>query len=223
MRKGLYLPLIVVIIAMFGSFAFSDDNVDQPGKHESKNELMVKIGTGYANKPEKFGLDIAVSFYHEFDPYFAAGLETGLFWIRWDQKIGVEQVGLTTADVKTDTNAYTIPLLANAQIRFPRLLDRFRLEPSITAGLGYAIMFLGYSRPSYVEAGTGREYKKKSTLLMYGGFAWQVYASIGFRPADDSKVEFILDAGYRGMYPERENVQFNMSGFITRLGVKVYL
>ena len=223
MRRKIYIPIVIMMFAIFGNYAFSDNGNASINKHESKSELIIKIGTGYANKPEKFGLDVVTSFYYEFDPYFAAGFETGLFWIRWDQKIGTEQVGLTTADVKTDTNAYSIPLLVTAQVRFPRLLSQFRLEPSITAGLGYTIMFLSYSRPSYVEAGTGREFEKKSTLLMYGGFAWQVFASMGFRPADDSKVEFILDVGYRGLYPERENVQFNMSGFVTRLGVKIYL
>ncbi len=198
---------------------------DQPGGSDtnmSAHEFIGKIGTAYASKPEKFGLDVSLNYLYEIDPFFAFGGEIGVFWINWNQKLGVRQVGLLVADVVTDSNAYTVPMFFNVQIRLP-LFPQLRLEPSINGGLGYAVMLLNYSRPAYIEAFTNRYYNRKNSLLAYGGFAWQGFLSLAFRPAERSRICFTLDIGYRGLYPNRDNISFNMSGVIARFGITIYL
>jgi len=39
----------------------------------------------------------------------------------------------------------------------------------------------------------------------------------------NSAVDFVLDLGYRGIHPDKDNVEIDMSGFIARIGVRLYI
>ena len=178
----------------------------------SDNEFMGKIGTGYALDPERFGLDLSFNYIYNVDPYFVVGLEADFFWVSWENKLGdVTAGGGTNASLKAETNMYTFPVFANAQVRLPFLRDKIFFEPFITVGLGYSFMILDYS--SDVEDGTD----------FFSGFAWQVIFTAAYRLPRGSAVDFLLDLGYRGMEPEKGNVEINMSGPVMRLGVRVYI
>ena len=184
------------------------------------NEFTAKLGTAYGSNPEKFGLDVSLNYTFLLDPYFTAGVEADMFWIKWEQKIGDEikdEVTGTKSDVTADTNAFTIPILLNLQLRLPNLVDKIYIEPSITAGLGYALMPMNFTQPQFTDA-SGTEYSEDSKLDLYHGFVWQVFTSVSFVPSISS-VAFSLDLGYRSTAPEKDSRGFDMSGFITRLGV----
>ncbi len=184
-------------------------------------EFNGKLGTSYADEPAKFGLDISLNYYYLLDPYFVTGIEGDFFWIKWDRTMGSKEIGQTTAAIKAKTNVYIMPVFFNAQVRLPKLAEKIYVEPSLTVGLGYSFMLLDNSIPEYTDSGVTQE--ARDEIKFYSGFAWQVIASISFRPDPDSRVHFTVDAGFRGTKPERENIEFNMSGFLTRVGVKFYI
>jgi hypothetical protein len=222
MKKCITILFLTLSISAFTVTTYPNEVESSRGNH-SRHEFVGKIGTSYGNDAEKFGLDVSLSYMYEVDPYFACGLGLDFFWINWSYKIGEEQIGALRGDVEVETDAYTLPVFANAQIRLPGLLSSIRLEPAVTVGLGYSVMFLNYNRPSYIDFYTAQQVSKKDKLIVYGGFAWQVLASLAWRPSTDSAVNFIFDAGYRGLYPEKGSVQFDMSGVVIRLGVTIYL
>ena len=204
-----YYVLIVFLFIIFTA----------PEIYSYENEFIGKIGTSYAKEPAKFGLDISVNYLLVLGPFFAAGLEADFFWLEWERTLGTKEVGQTTAEVKAKTNAYTIPVFFNAQLRLPNLAKFIYVEPSLTVGLGYAFLILDDSIPEYTEV-SGPTHEASDELNFYGGFAWQVIASIAFKPGEESKINFTFDIGYRGAYPENDGIEFNMSGFLTRVGVK---
>lgn len=178
----------------------------------SDNEFMGKIGTGYAADPGKFGLDVSLNYIYNLDPVFVFGLEGDFFWIKWNNRLqDVNAGGAASGSETAETNLYTFPFFANAQVRFPFLREKIYVEPSITAGLGYAFMILDYS--SSEESGTD----------LYSGFAWQVYGSAAYRLHPSSAVDFVLDLGYRGLNPDKDNIEIDMSGVIARIGVRMYI
>lgn len=178
----------------------------------SDNEFIGKIGTGYAADPEQFGLDLSFNYIYNLDPYFVVGLETDFFWVSWESKLGdVTAGGGTNASLKAETNMFTFPVFANAQLRLPFLRQKIYFEPFITVGLGYSFMILDYT--SEEEDGTD----------FFSGFAWQVLFTAAYRLPQGSAVDFLLDLGYRGMEPQKDNVEINMSGPVIRLGVRLYI
>lgn len=178
----------------------------------SDNEFIGKIGTGYASDPEKFGLDISLNYIYNLDPLFVFGLEADFFWIQWKNKLeDVNAGGSASGSEKAETNLYTFPFFANAQIRLPFLKQKLHFEPAFTVGLGYSFMILDYTSDS------------KSDTDLYSGFAWQAYASAYYKLHPSSAVDFILDLGYRGIAPDRDNVEIDMSGLIARVGVRLYI
>ncbi len=178
----------------------------------SDNEFIGKIGTGYASDPEQFGLDLSFNYVYNLDPYFVVGLEADFFWVSWENKLGdVTAGGGTNASLKAETNMYTFPVFANAQLRLPFLRQKIYFEPFITVGLGYSFMVLDYT--SDVEDGTD----------YFSGFAWQMIFSAAYRLPQGSAVDFLLDLGYRGMEPQKDNVEVDMSGPVLRLGVRIYI
>jgi hypothetical protein len=58
---------------------------------------------------------------------------------------------------------------------------------------------------------------------LYSGFAWQVVASAAYKIFQNSAVDFVFDFGYRGLSPEKDQVEIDMSGIITRIGVRMYI
>lgn len=178
----------------------------------SDNEFIGKIGAGYAADPEKFGLDLSFNYIYNLDPYFVVGLEADFFWVSWESKLGdVTAGGGTDASLKAETNMYTFPVFANAQIRLPFLREKIYFEPFITVGLGYNLMILDYT--SDVEDGTD----------FFHGIAWQAIFTAAYRLPKGSAVDFLLDLGYRRLEPQKDNVEINMSGPVARLGVRIYI
>lgn len=178
----------------------------------SDNEFIGKIGAGYAKDPGEFGLDVSLNYIYNLDPVFVFGLEADFFWVSWSNKLGdIEAGGGTDASLKAETNLYTFPLFANAQVRFPFLRNKIYVEPSLTVGLGYAFMILDYTS----DTDDGND--------LYTGFAWQVYGSVARKLHENSAVDFVLDLGYRSIKPDKDNIEVDMSGVIARIGVRLYM
>jgi len=177
----------------------------------SDNEFIGKLGTSYASKPGKFGLDLSLNYIYNIDPVFVFGLEGDFFWIKWKTKIDEVKKGSANGDVTINTDLFTFPLFANAQIRLPFLRQKIYVEPSVTIGLGYCFMILDYSSNT------------ENDINFYSGFAWQFFASAAYKIYQNSAVDFVVDLGYRGLSPEKHNVEFDMSGIIARIGVRMYI
>lgn len=178
----------------------------------SDNEFIWKIGTGYASDPGKFGLDLSFNYIYNIDPFFVFGLEADFFWIKWSSTLGeVNAGGNASGSEKADTNLYTFPLFANAQVRLPMLKKALYVEPFFTIGLGYSFMVLDYSSGE----GDGTDF--------YSGFAWQIMTSAAYKISDASAVDFIFDLGYRSIKPDKGNVEIDMSGAFFRAGVRFYI
>jgi len=218
MNKTLILILTLLISS---TIVYAEDSV--AGKtvipreknvftNPSDNEFVGKLGTGYAADPDKLGLDLSLNYIYNIDPVFVFGLESDFFWIRWKNNLGdVNAGGAANGTLTAETNLFTFPFFANAQIRFPFLKQKIYVEPSVTVGLGYALMILDYS--SDAENGTD----------IYSGFAWQAFGSLSYKIYQNSAVDFVFDLGYRGLSLDKSSVGIDMSGIITRLGVRMYL
>lgn len=189
--------------------------------NRSKKEFTGTIGTGYASKAEKFGLDLGGSYLYAFDKLFAAGFEADFFWINWKRELGTKEIGQTTAAVKAVTSAYNIPVFFDAQVRFPIRLGNALLEPSVNIGLGWDFMILQDSIPEY-QTSSGETISKENKIKFYHSFAWQFFASCAYKP-ESSDIAFLVALGYRGMFPSNSGIEFNMSGFLAKLGVKFYI
>lgn len=178
----------------------------------SDNEFIGKLGTGYAADPDKFGLDISLNYIFNIDPVFVFGLEADFFWIKWENRLeDVDAGGSASGSLTAQTDLYTFPFFANATIRLPFLREKIFVEPSFTIGLGYAFMILDYSSDS------------ESDTDFYSDFAWQAFGSLTYKIFDKSAVDFVLDLGYRETTPDKGKVEIDMSGVITRLGVRMYI
>jgi len=220
---GVYIlkKTLFFIIAVFLSSAslYADDNASKiviPREknvftNPSDNEFIGKLGTSYASKPGKFGMDLSLNYIYNIDPVFVFGLEGDFFWIKWKTKVGEVKKGSAEGDLTANTDLFTFPCFANAQIRFPFLREKIYVEPAVTVGLGYCFMILDYS------------YSSKEEIDLYGGFAWQFFGSAYYKIYQNSAVDFVLDLGYRSLSPEKNNVQFDMSGIIARIGVRMYI
>ena len=219
MKKIIFFTTVFILAASSILFAqISEDNkiVVQRQKNvfvnPSDNEFIWKIGTGYASDPGKFGLDLSFNYIYNIDPFFVFGLEADFFWIKWSSTIGeVNPGGSATGSEKADTNLYTFPLFANAQVRLPMLKKLIYVEPFLTIGLGYSFMILNYSS----DEGNGTDF--------YSGFAWQVMTSAAYKISDASAVDFVFDLGYRSIKPDKGNVEIDMSGAFFRAGVRFYI
>ncbi|TAL37493.1 MAG: hypothetical protein EPN93_05755 [Spirochaetes bacterium] len=184
------------------------------------NEIQGRLGTAYATDPDKFGLDVSGQFNWVLDPYFALGFDAGFYWINWSRKIGTKTSGAATVDVKADTNAYDIPVMADAQLRLPVLKKYIYVTPYATIGLGYSFMLLTYSQPDFTTpAPESKHYNAESINKFFYGFTWQFLAGAGFQP-EGSKIEFIGEVGYRGGALKSGSIEIDMGGYLFRLGVK---
>lgn len=187
-----------------------------------QKEFIGKIGTSYASDPGKFGLDISLNYLFDIDPYFVAGGEVDFFWLRWENNLDkMEEVESLSGELITSTNAFTIPIFFNAQLRLPNLAKKIYVEPFFTIGIGWSFMVLHYSRPEYTDADS-IVHLQENIIHFYSGFAWQVVAGVSLKPAEESRIAFIFDFGYRGTSPKREKgtIKYKMSGILIRLGVK---
>ena len=200
---------------LFTVLAFSFAALPAPAV---ERDVQGKLGTGYSSDPAKFGLDLNFQYNWVLDPYFAVGLDSGLYWIRWDRKIGTENVGVDV-DVKADSNVYMIPVIADAQIRFPVLRDYILVTPYATIGMGYSFMLMTYSQPDFQDSVTGKNYDKERKYKFFTGLTWQLLAGAGYQ-FKNSKVEFFAEAGYRSAKLKSGDLELDMSGLVMRIGAK---
>ena len=171
-----------------------------------------KIGTSYASDPDKFGWQLNFMWLADLDPYFALGFEPGIYWARWERKLSSEEIGSVPGNKKADSDAYMIPVLADAQIRLPNLEKKFNVIPYTTLGLGYSCMILHYTLP---DDGSG---SSETKTKFFSGLTWQLMFGISYNPG--TKVRFIAEAGYRGAKLSRDNLEVDMSGLVLNIGVK---
>lgn len=184
---------------------------------EQKN-IDVKLSGGYATYPERGGFGLLADYLWALDPYFAAGVETGFFWVKWEEKRGKALVGQSDADLKAKTNAFSIPALAIGQVRFQNLKEKYNILPYITVGLGYTFMPVTYSDPSYTDS-SGTAHDSKKLHQLYHGFTWEVFAGAAYSPTG-SNVHFLAEVGYVGSKPSKGNVDIDMSRFMINAGVR---
>jgi len=188
-----------------------------------ERDIQGKLGTGYSSDPAKFGLDLNFQYNWVLDPYFAIGLDSGLYWIRWERKLGTEDTSGIGAgpfvDVKADSNVYMFPVIADAQVRLPVLKDMIFVTPYATIGFGYSFMLLTYSQPDFTDSNTGESYEKERKFKLFTGLTWQLLAGAGYQ-FKNSKVEFFAEAGYRSAKLKSGDLELDMSGLVTRIGAK---
>ncbi len=189
----------------------------------AERDIQGKLGTGYSSDPDKFGLDLNFQYNWVLDPYFAIGLDSGLYWIRWERKIGTEGLGVggtaPYVDVKADSNVYMLPVFADAQVRLPVLKDYIFVTPYATIGFGYSFMLLTYSQPDFTDSNTGASYDKERKYKFFSGLSWQLLGGAGYQ-FKNSKVEFFAEAGYRSAKLKSGDLELDMSGLLIRIGAK---
>ncbi|MFH0975378.1 MAG: outer membrane beta-barrel protein [Spirochaetota bacterium] len=206
--KKLALILIIPIIIIMSASAFP-----------YAKTMDGKIGTGYASDPEKFGWQLNFAWLADLDPFFALGFEPGFYWATWEKKVSSVEVGEVGANVKADSDAYIIPVLADAQIRFPNLQSRLHVIPYLTLGLGYSFMILHYATPEYDDSG-GQHHDSDTQTKFFHGFTWQLMLGMAYDPGQSSKIKFIAEVGYRGAKLSKGNLEIDMSGVVLNIGVK---
>lgn len=181
-----------------------------------------KLGGAWAFDPAMPGLDVGANYQWVLDPFFSAGVESGLFWIQWDQQRGKEITGQSAADIKATTNAYVIPVLATAQIRLPNVKEKINVLPYLSIGLGYSFMPLTYSDPSYYDTATSTSYKAKDRFFFHTGFTWKIAAGAAYTP-EGSRIAFIGETGFIGAHLYSGNKDRNMSRMFIDFGVRFTL
>ena len=180
-----------------------------------------KLGGAWAFDPAMPGLDVGADYQWVLDPFFSAGVESGLFWIQWDQQRKTEVTGQSNASVKATTNAYSIPVLATAQIRLPNVKEKINVLPYLSIGLGYSFMPLTYSDPSYTDK-AGTYHKAKDSFKFHTGFTWKIAAGAAYTP-EGSRIAFIGETGFIGAHLYSGNTDRNMSRMFIDLGVRFTL
>ena len=182
-------------------------------------ELVCKVGTGYAHDLDNAGLDLSVFYTFEFDPYFAAGIEGTFFWVPWDKKVG-EKTGVpVSVDVVASSNVFALPIMFNGQVRLPFLVKKIYVEPNVTFGIGYTPVVLNYDRPAYEDADTTLPVQAKEVTRFFHGFSWQLLLGASFKPSVKSTIRFVGDIGYRGINARHGSEKLKMSGILFRIGV----
>jgi len=165
--------------------------------------LDVKGGVQYPTDVEKAGFDSAVSLNIGVDKYFTIGAETGFGWISWEDKIGDVGLGNVTLTENTQTDLYTLPILAVAKIRMADMMETYGFMPYVTGGIGYSWTW----------------YKLPQDTYRFGGLTWQTLAGIEVKLGADSNLAFLIEGGYRGAKVKDDNYTLDMSGFVGRVGV----
>lgn len=210
MNTKLFFPkfiLTAAFIAILSTASFS-----------AEKSFDGKIGGGYAFDPEHLGLNLEMTYLWNLDPYFAAGLQTGLFWVKWEETRGKTNIGATPTDVKASTNAYSVPLLAIAQLRLPNVKEKLNILPYLSVGLGYSAMYIAYSDPAYTDSALNYHPSEKEKKL-FGGFTWETVIGAAYSPTG-SKIDFLLETGYVGSKLSHGTNSVNMSRFIANAGVR---
>ncbi len=205
--KKIFLIALIAVCSSSAAFAIG----------EQKN-FDIKLSGGYASYPDRPGFGLLADYLWSLDPYFAAGLETGFFWVKWEEKRGKALVGQSDANLKATTNAFSIPALAVGQVRFQNVKEKFNILPYATVGLGYTFMPVTYSDPSYTDS-NGTHHDAKKLRQLYHGFTWEIFAGAAYSPSG-SNVNFLGEIGYVGSKPSKGNIDIDMSRFMINLGVR---
>ncbi len=208
--KKIYSIVLILVMAFTAAEAFAADT-----------GIDGTLGTAYSTDPAKFGMDLSLQHNWLLDPFFVMGFESGLYWVQWSRKVGEDEITQDVqGDLKADTNAFYIPLMVDAQVRLPNLKKALFVTPYINIGLGYPLMIMHFSQPAYEDTG-GKEYPEENKTKFFSGFAWQLVLGAGYKPSDQSKVEFLGEVGYRNaQLKNTDNIEIDMSGFMVRIGVR---
>jgi hypothetical protein len=177
-----------------------------------------KIGGGYAFDPEHWGLNLEGTYLWNLDPFFAAGLQSGVFWVKWEETRGKKNIGATPTEVKATTNALSVPFLAIAQLRLPNVKDKIHFLPYLNIGMGGSAMYISYSDPAYTDS-TGVRHSKETENKVFGGFTWETVIGAAVSPSG-SNIDFLFETGYVGSKLYHGNDNVNMSRFIANIGVR---
>ncbi|MCP4137839.1 MAG: porin family protein [bacterium] len=174
----------------------------------AESNIDLKAGIAYPasgdNSPGKVGFDSALSLNIGLDKYFALGVESGFGWLSWKNSVGTDPFSTVTLSQVTTTNAYTVPALLNARVRFDQR-DMYGIMPYIAVGAGYSWTF----------------FSRDSGTRTFHGFTWQAMAGCAFRIGEDSNMEILAEAGYRGAaVTDSGSYELDMSGLIAHVGVR---
>jgi len=196
MKKLSSLLVIITILISVSILNAAESNIDLKG------------GIAYPDAPNKVGFDSAVSFNLGLDKYFALGLETGFQWVKWEESNGTTQLGNLVLTQNLNSNVYSVPLLLNARVRFAQLKEDYGMAPYLAAGAGYSWTFADLNGNSET----------------FHGFTWQTMIGTSIQFADDSNIELIVEAGYRGTditsTISGTEYTLDMSGFVAHIGVR---
>jgi len=204
MKKVLFLAIVSILVAASSVFA-----------QQTAKTTEFRIGTSYADSADKMGYGGSFYFCNEFDPMLAFGLNPGMMWWNWEyykkDKNGNRIYTMTdlngdgTKETKTykkyDQNAFLIPIMATASIRFPQLKNSIMVVPFFNPGIGYSLMPV----------------KGDSSVALYHGFSWQVSAGAAYTVSDN--LAFIFDTGYRrSNISNSDDAEMKMSGWFFNIG-----
>ncbi len=179
---------------------------------QSRSTVDGKVGTVYATDPEAFGLNVGFTWMKELDPFFALGLDPSIFWIRWRDKLDkiTTESGVAGSKVR-DTDAFMMPVLANAQVRLVPLEAKLKgFLPYFNLGLGYSPMILSYQN---ADGDARTDY--------FGGFTSRFSVGMAYTPGSNSRIRFIVEAGYQyAPLKNFDDVEIDMSGPFASIGVR---
>jgi opacity protein-like surface antigen len=193
-----FLASMAVLFAINGAYAI-DSNLD------------FRLGVGYPYIVNQAAFDAGVNFDLGLDKYFALSFETGFNWVNMKTYKGVGS--FTNPTTVTFSDAYSVPLLVNAKVRFD-LRESIGIMPYVMVGAGYGWTFH--------STGAAMASIKTDT---YGGFTWQAVAGIAIKLGSDSNINLIFDVGYRGslvyLYTSAVTNQYalDMSSIFAHIGV----
>ncbi len=178
MKKVLFLAIVSILVAASSVFA-----------QQTAKTTEFRIGTSYADSADKMGYGGSFYFCNEFDPMLAFGLNPGMMLWNWNYY------------KKYDQNAFLIPIMATASIRFPQLKNSIMVVPFFNPGIGYSLMPV----------------KGDSSVALYHGFSWQVSAGAAYTVSDN--LAFIFDTGYRrSNISNSDDAEMKMSGWFFNIG-----
>ncbi|RME87880.1 MAG: hypothetical protein D6767_11130 [Candidatus Hydrogenedentota bacterium] len=176
--------------------------------HAAESTFDIKAGASKAKAPDKWGFDAALSYNYGVDRFLALGLEPQFQWLNYDAVVGTTtdlNTGVTTNVVKK-INVYSLPYLLSLRLRFP---NESMIEPHLVVGAGY-----------------GWTWSVGDTTTQYSGLAWQVVGGAaialggGGEWGSTSSIKILLEVGYRGYKPSKDSVEIDMSGLMTRVGIR---
>jgi len=165
--------------ADMGATVLQDGHLTQFNNRSVSDPVSYDVG---------FGMDLSGGY--AFNRYFALEFQTGWTWN------SIDSIGGNPA---SDSSLSTIPLMANAVLRYP--IPRTRIVPYVGAGVGGAMTIFdtdGYTRS--VPGGTVSLYGSDMDFV----FAWQAFAGVRLELNDKMSVGI----GYRYLAVDSSSYNF---------------